>query len=477
MLVSLIVRNTVRNLTRLLPMMIILIVAFGALLLGNGILASSVQALRESYVNHVSGHMSVAAAGEESFTIFGSEQLLVGEYLVPPTIVEYEELEELVREMPEVERATGLISAVARVRAAGKQQDSTVFGIDFDEYREMFPELELTAGAMPASGERGILLQRPWKEDALGEDAVLAVARGSSFTLRGMPVRGLFRYPVEDELLGQVVLTDPETARSLNGYIRGGAEESAVPEEQRELLEGDMDSMFAAPDGSAGDEASGTGGRDPEALLEEFREEAEARAARETVTGAWNFLLIKLEDPGAFGRVRSRLVDSGYTEENGYRIREWRGTVGGNAQIVSYLQLMFNAGLFFVAFGAAVIATNALVLSVLERTKEIGTLRALGAGKERVALLIGGETVTVVVGAAALGLALGGVALALLNDAGLTLDNQYINILFGGEPVTGSLTPGLLLLHLAGALGLSLVALLYPLKKALGIAPVEAMAE
>jgi ABC-type lipoprotein release transport system permease subunit len=243
--------------------------------------------------------------------------------------------------------------------------------------------------------------------------------------------------------------------------------------------------MFAATDGADGaaaaeggnGAASGSGGRDPEALLEEFREEEEARAARETVAGAWNFLLIKLEDPAAFGRVQDRLRRAGYTEDNGYLIRDWRSTVGGNAQIVTYLQLMFNLGLFFVAFGAAVIATNALVLSVLERTKEIGTLRALGAGKERVALMVGGETVTVVVGAAALGLALGGVALVLLNNAELTLDNQYINILFGGEPITGSVTPGLLFAHLLGALVLSIVAVLYPLKKALGIAPVEAMAE
>ncbi|MFP4409233.1 MAG: ABC transporter permease [Spirochaetaceae bacterium] len=496
MLITLILRNVLRNLTRLLPMMVIIIVAFAALLLGNGVLASSVRALRESYVNHLSGHMSVAAAGEKSFTIFGSEQLLVGEYLVPPTLVDYRELESAVRQMPEVAEATGLISAVARVRAGGRQQDSTVFGIEFDGYRRMFPDLELTAGEFPAPGERGILLQEPWTEDALGSEALLAVARGSSFTLRGMPVRGLFSYPVEDELLGQVALTDPETARSLNGYIRGGAAEAEVPEGQRDLLEGELDSMFGGGDpepesdaGGPGDDgldngepadggsAAEPGDRDPEALLQGLEAEREARAARETVAGAWNFLLVKLEEPGSYDRVRRRLIEAGYSEENGYLIRDWRETVGGSAQIVGYLQLMFNAGLFFVAFGAAVIATNALVLSVLERTKEIGTFRALGAGKGRVAAMVGGETLLVVVGAAALGLAAGGAALIWLNGAELRLENQYIEILFGGEPISGTVSFSLLLSHLGGALILAVVALLYPLKKALSIAPVEAMAE
>ena len=82
-----------------------------------------------------------------------------------------------------------------------------------------------------------------------------------------------------------------------------------------------------------------------------------------------------------------------------------------------------------------------------------------------------------VVGGAVLGLALGGVGTAALNTGSLTVENQYVNILFGGEPIRGTVTAGLIGVHLLAAVGLALVALLYPLKRALKIAPVEAMAE
>ena len=511
MLFKLVLRNIARNVRRLLPMVVMLAISFLALLVGNAVLARSAGALKRTYVDHVAGHLSVSATSESTFTIFGSEQLLVGEYLTAPTVVEFNELERFVRDMDEVRATAGLVSSVARVRVGGRRQDQTLFGVDSSEYTDMFPELELVAGSFPQPGSRGIVLQVPrgpsdngaesspatgrdatgpaWTEAVVGKSALLAVARETSFTLREVPVTGVFSYPVEDRLLDTVALVDPETARALNGYIYGAREEQEIPEEQRDLLDSDMDSMFGAGDQTASDGGGlgATGGRvndqgsggqtDPDALIQSLEEQREAEAARETIPGAWNFLLISAENAGAADAVADKLRKAGYTEDNGYLVRGWRQTVGGTAQIVSYLQLMFNIGLLFVAFGAAVITTNALVLSVLERTREIGTLRALGASKPRVALLIGMETVIVVVGAALFGVALGAGATGVLNDSGLTIDNRYINILFGGQAITGTVTSSLVLWHLAAAAGLAIVAVLYPLKRALGISPVEAMAE
>jgi hypothetical protein len=307
------------------------------------------------------------------------------------------------------------------------------------------------------------------------------VAYQGSFTLRGVPVTGVFDYPVEDETLNQVALVDPDTARALNGYIHGSVEPAEIPEEQRELLDSDMSGMFAGQGDGAEAPGDADGGIDPTSPLaspeaaEDF--ESASRDARETVEGAWNFLLVSLKDGADPAAVKRRLAEDGYTRTEGYVVRGWRETVGGSAQIVSALQLLFNVGLLFVAFGAAIITTNALVLSVLERTREIGTLRALGASKPRLALMIGLETLFVVVGGAVLGLALGGAGTGVLNESGLTIDNQYVNILFGGEPIRGTVTAGLIGTHLLAAVGLTLVALVYPLRRALKIAPVEAMAE
>ncbi|THB64006.1 MAG: FtsX-like permease family protein [Spirochaetaceae bacterium] len=135
-----------------------------------------------------------------------------------------------------------------------------------------------------------------------------------------------------------------------------------------------------------------------------------------------------------------------------------------------------NAGLLFVALGAVIVTANALMLSVFERTKEIGTMRALGATRLKVTSLIALEVLFVMLASAALGLVLGFIAVYWLNNAQIVLSNQYLEILFGGQAIKGRITGGLLLSQLGAALLLAVLAMVYPLKRALGIGPARAMA-
>ncbi|MCF6335633.1 MAG: ABC transporter permease, partial [Spirochaetales bacterium] len=196
-----------------------------------------------------------------------------------------------------------------------------------------------------------------------------------------------------------------------------------------------------------------------------------------TESDAWNFLLVSLNKRGDIDAVNRALTNAGFNKESGYLIRDWSASVGGSARLAWFLQLMFNIGLIFVSFGAVIIVTNALLLSVLERTGEIGSLRAMGATRIRVSVMIFIETLLVVFGSALIGIFLGSFGIEWLNTKGLVIDNPYIKILFGGQPVRGDITVESIILHLTAAFLLTVVSMLYPLKRALGISPVEAMAE
>lgn len=464
-------------------MVAIIVLVFVALVVGNGILQATGDALYNIYARLVSGDLTVSPAAEQNFTIFGSDQLLVGRYLVPPTIVGFDELQQTVESWPEVAGTAGLVSAAARVEIGGRRENHTVFGVDFAAYRELFGDLELVAGGFPEPGEPGILVQEGWGAAAVGKPALLATASERSFTLREVPVTGVFRYPAQDELLNRVVLLDAPTARALNGYLYGSEAEQTLSEGEQQYLQSDVDELFGS--GAQADEATeqnGGGAVDLESLLgpgepDQSAQELPPGGGRpQTVAGAWNFLLIGLTDPSLRSDVAKRLERVGYDEESGYLVRDWRASVGGTAQLVWYLRLMFNLGLLFVSFGAVIIAANALVLSVLERTGEIGTFRALGASRGRVAAMIGLETLMVVLSAAILGIVLGWVATLVFSQAGIVIDNRYIRILFGGEPLRGEVTLKLMLRHLVAAAGLTAIAVLYPLKRALSIQPVEAIA-
>ena len=467
-------------------MVVIIVVVFVVMVMGNAVLAASGDALYATYARLVSGDLSVSATAETNFTVFGSDQLLIGEYLIQPTLSDFAALRGAAADLAVVDQVAGLVSSAANVRIGDRRANKTVFGVDFASYRALFPELELVAGRFPDPGEPGMVVQADW-ENAVGEPALLAGTTGRSFVLREVPVTGVFDYPVDDELLNAVVLVNADTARALNGYLYGALDEVAISQEDQAVLDSAVDDLFGAPPEEGGTEESaavdldallGGGGdtAEPSASTRETQEDLEADRAREAITGAWNFLLVGLHNPGERGTAMRLLEAAGYTEEAGFRVRDWYRTVGGNASLVRYLQLFFNAGLVFVAVGAAIIATNALVLSVLERQGEIGTMRALGAGRGRVAALISLETAMVVLGAAALGVAGGVGATAVLNNAAYVVENQYIAILFGGAPLRGEVGAPLVAWHLAAGLALAVVAVVYPLKKALAVSPREAMA-
>ena len=491
MLASIVTRNVLRNRRRLLPLVVALIVTFLILVVGNAVLLSSDRALSSTYIDHIAGDLSVSATSDASFTLFGSEALLVGEYQVPPTLLGFDELLERVESMPEVRAVSPVVTGAASIEIGSRRRNRTIIGVDFDRFRETFPQLELVEGEFPASGERGVLVQQDYAHTVpriVGRNASFVAAHDLSFTLRQAPVRAVFAYPVDDDLLRNIILVDAETARALNGYVYGAGGQVDLPEAEQQAFERDFDDLFGEADtfdeAESFDDADADdiGDTDEATTLDEleafFRETADESAAeRATAEGAWNFLLISLHDSSDAETVSRRLRDGGFTREAGFLVRDWRDTVGGNAQIAWYLQLMFNVGVLFVIAGAIMITTNALVLSVLERTAEIGAMRALGATRSRVSAMIAAETVIVVVGSAIVGIALGVLAAAGLNGAGLIVDNPYIDILFGGRPINALITARLLALHAGAALALAVLAVVYPLKRAIAIQPVEAMAE
>ncbi len=499
MLFLLAARNVLRNLHRLAPMMLSLVLVFTLLVIGNAVLGTTINALYSVYARNVTGDLTVSSKDKNNFTVFGSDQLLVGQYLVPPVLVDFPYLHSMAESLPEVRSASGLISSAARVEIGGQFQNSVVFGVDFGSYPQLVSGLNLEAGFFPEPGEPGIVIQsRGWQnaEKLIGEKVLLAAGLGRSFTLREVPLTGIISYPVSDEMLDTVVLVDAGTARALNGYLYNFAGDVSISEEEQTVIESDFDSLFSM---GVDEGEAGSGGIDPMALFSgdpgdpgdpgnlvnvvPETVKAESDSSDLVVTDlspgadAWNFLLVSLYDKNDINKVSSRLAGLGYNEKRGYLIRDWSASVGGSAQLAWFLQLLFNIGLLFVSFGAVIVATNALLLSVLERTGEIGSLRAMGATRMRISLMIFLETLMVVFGSALIGIFLGRLGTECLNAKGIVIDNPYIKILFGGEPVRGDITLQNVTSHLVAAFCLTLISMLYPLKRALGISPVEAMSE
>ena len=127
-------------------------------------------------------------------------------------------------------------------------------------------------------------------------------------------------------------------------------------------------------------------------------------------------------DPSDENRTRMEAALSGFPETQLETREEWidREDADFN-QFITFLYVMLTLAVFVSIFGMI----NTLVLSVYERTREIGMLRAIGMTRRQVRRMIRQESVITALIGAALGLPLGIFLAALVNRALSEFDVRF----------------------------------------------------
>lgn len=143
--------------------------------------------------------------------------------------------------------------------------------------------------------------------------------------------------------------------------------------------------------------------------------------------------------------------------------------------MVSVLKAVFSLLVLVVAVVAVIVIMNTLVISVTERTAEIGTMRAVGAQRSFIRRMIALETLTITLLFGLAGILLGLAGILALSLARIPLSGLFLRTLFGGTVLRPVLGAAPLLSSLATVAAVGVGASLYPAAVALRIAPVRAM--
>ncbi len=154
---------------------------------------------------------------------------------------------------------------------------------------------------------------------------------------------------------------------------------------------------------------------------------------------------------------------------------DWRAASGlvGNFVGVIYAVLAFS--IFIIFLVSLVIINNSLVMSTLERTREIGTMRAIGAQRWEILLMFVVEAVVMAIVFGAIGCALGYSLVAWYGHFGILAANDFMSFLAGGPRFYPAL-PGWGLPVAMVAVGIvTLISTLYPAWLATRITPLAAM--
>ncbi len=277
-----------------------------------------------------------------------------------------------------------------------------------------------------------------------------------------LPIQGVVRYPALNKIWGWFALIDIESYRRSQGYL--SASDKVVLDSGRASLmnleENDLDALFG-------------GAELPSTPAPAKTDSVATPVAADDA--AWNLVLVRLK-PGEDPDHAASLLDSSLKAAKlPARAIVWNkaaGPIGGMAILIKGALFVFVALLFVVA---AIIVMNTLSMAAMERSAEIGMMRAIGASRNFIRILFAGETAILAALFGGAGILAGAVVVVVLRSLHLETDNDFLQMAYGGEtfrPMLTMLDWGLAILQLAGT---SVTALVYPMSQAARITPLEAI--
>jgi ABC-type lipoprotein release transport system permease subunit len=324
----------------------------------------------------------------------------------------------------------------------------------------------------------------------VGETMVLT-SFGRGGYVRKVPVKvyGTFKFEALDDnpTAGGFNLVDIMTFRELYGFVtaerldeikaiqdEAGIEDLESAEDAEDALFGDESELVETTESTTFD---ATDNLDMMAGGEKYTSELMQRvySQQEIDGGLVVNAAIMLKDGVSIDAGKLAVQDAIKSNNLNLKVIDWKEASGLLGQFVLVVRSVLYAGVGFLFLVALVVINNSILMSTLERTVEIGTMRAMGAQRGFVLRMILFETVVLSLFFGGGGVTLGAGLMTYLNSAGIAAWNETTRFLFAGP----RLYPELAMSHLVSAVTVILIvavgSTLYPAMLATRITPREAM--
>ncbi len=474
-------------------------------IMGNSFLESINRGLEKDFRENYTGDIAIGAKEPKGtrVDIFGVNSVTTtGEMPQIDAILDLEKVEQILAEETEITKKTKLISAQVIV-AKGLEMDmdaimdrddltfddlpiSMLFAGEDETYWETFSDVHFVEGTYPAPNTNEVIIdtrvQRAFKglyrEDLnLGDTILMCGTNG--VTIREAKVVGIFDPPNENSAMFQIIYCNPSLARSFANLTYASSFSQELPDSVdlgiSDISEDDMfsfdDDFFAI---SEDDSFLGSNSSNFDDILGDttLRDKL-----NETDDGAWQFILTKVDHPSKINQTIAKLNARFVQEGLEVRAMDWKDAAYSYSGTVDGIGFIFNLLIIILAIVVFIIIMNTMTVSVIERTGEIGTMRAIGAEKRFVKRLFYTEAVLLTVISAIVGIILAFIIMAIFNACNITITNSIAKMILGGGLLHFSPTFKIIFITVLIALFGSIISNKYPVSYALKITPLKALSK
>lgn len=477
-------RNIVRNKKDSLIIMLLIAVITFLFFSGNTILSQSEYGLHKSYAESLTGDIVIEKKAEVTMSLFGANAPHLEEFFAIEPLPAYNDLIKIVESSPDIEMFTSQVSTTSYIEIGNKRSGAIICGIDAKNYFSLFPGITLKEGRFLTDGEYGAMIteeraanikKASGENVRIGDEVLLTSAGEAGFKMRKIPLVGIYSYHNAGTAMKEIVLVDAQTARVLSAIQVAGANIDPDPDEDAFLNGSDIDDLFWGSDPSLEDDTVGDAGSDKllDTLYEKLNQEKKAETAESG--GDWNFIIIKvLPDKNPVKLIKELNI---LLAPYGAEAVDWRIAAGISAILVLLLQALYNAGIAIVCVAGIIAIVNILLISVFRRTREIGTLRAIGAQDNYIRFLLIGENCSLGLIGGIMGIVFGFVIFTIINAINITIHNDLLASLLGGAVLHIDFYWGIAFVSILFSVVLSFLSLILPAEAAVRIDPVRAVRE
>ena len=489
-------------------LVIILFISFAIALLfvSNAVFDGTDHGLERTFINSFTGNIVLRPKVDFPLSLFGDETPVTGKLSEIPTLVPYAKIKEAALDVEGVRAIVPQITGYAAVNVNDKRVPISLFGVPGEQYTALMSSIKIVEGRVFKDGEAGLLLNM----DALarinkaagvklgiGSDIQLLNGDGVSFSIRSVPLLGVYTYDSQNPTLSGIALLSPQTLRDLIG-MQDFSDSVEIDESQINLIEDDssIDDLFGdsqdfdgeeALDGpvlAGGASASGVGAASGDGAGDAFAVGAAAsgdsgsageNVALQAESSVWSYLICMTDASANEGKIIKQLNKVFKENEWAVQAVNWRDAAGGSVYISFYLRIIFNIGIVLILLTGFIVVNNTLTVSSISRIGETGTIRALGAKRGFVIREFLCETSLLTITSGIIGCLLGCLFTFMLQKAHIGISNTYLAQLFGGKTLTAAITASNAIQNLALSVVLAVVGCVYPVRVALRATPVEAM--
>ena len=503
-IIKLALRNLKEHKSKTLIIALFILFGVAIVVMGNSFLESINRGLEKDFRANITGDLAISAIPEKGTTIdlFGVNTVnITGEIPQIPALVDLEKIEEILAETDGIKKESKLISAQVMLSKDSEMDFSVLQDEDTDmsvmdlpismlfagedkSFWELFPDLKMVEGTYPTPGSNEIIVDtrvvegflKTWKKPLEVGDEVLIASMGG--VLREGKVVGIFKPANEYSAMFQTVYCEPGLARSFAELTYANSFSQELPDSvDLSISELSEDDFFGDDDlfGDISDDDSILGSTsDFDSILGDttLRDEL-----NQTDDGAWQFVLAKLENPKADKKLVAELNKRFKEEGINAQAMDWKKAAYSYSGTVEGIGFIFNLLIIILAVVVFIIIMNTMVVSVIERTSEIGTMRAIGAEKKFVKKLFYSEAIILTSLSAFAGIVFAFICMSIFNAFNIAITNSIAKMILGGGLLHFSPTPKIIITTILVALIGSVISNRYPVKSALRITPIKALSK